>query len=222
MVFTVLAVRRNSPSRGRPPTSSRAMVCERSPLATAPMTRAISLVGCTRSLMSMFTEAISAAHDPLLSPMTARSVMRPSLPTARLSRSSSLAKRSFSSTTSLKVSAILPSSPSRSMGSRTLKSPFFRATSATRSCPRSSCGTAGDAWLTAALPFFADPSAAGFFSPLRVAFFPASPRGFAPTRAPLTVLAGFMAGLHRPAYGLTGDPTVSGHAMVPRQGASRL
>ena len=44
IVLTVLAVRRNSPSSGRPPTS-RAMVWERSPLATAPITRAVSLVG---------------------------------------------------------------------------------------------------------------------------------------------------------------------------------
>ena len=39
IVLTVLAVRRNSPASGRP-SISRAIVCERSPLATAPMTRA--------------------------------------------------------------------------------------------------------------------------------------------------------------------------------------
>ena len=49
IVLTVRAVRRNSPCSGRPSTS-RAIVWERSPLATAPMTRAVSLVGCTRSL----------------------------------------------------------------------------------------------------------------------------------------------------------------------------
>ncbi len=44
MVLTMRAVRRNSPASGRP-SSSRAMVWERSPLATAPITRAVSVVG---------------------------------------------------------------------------------------------------------------------------------------------------------------------------------
>ena len=42
--FTVLARRRNSPRSGRPSTSSD-ISCERSPRATAPMTRAASFVG---------------------------------------------------------------------------------------------------------------------------------------------------------------------------------
>ena len=42
--FTVLAVRMNSPSSGRSSISSD-MVCERSPFATAPITRAASDVG---------------------------------------------------------------------------------------------------------------------------------------------------------------------------------
>ena len=44
ILLTVLAVRRNSPCSGRPSTSS-AIVCDRSPCATAPITRAVSLVG---------------------------------------------------------------------------------------------------------------------------------------------------------------------------------
>jgi hypothetical protein len=44
IVLTVFAVRKNSPSSFRPLTST-AIVCERSPFATAPMTRAVSLVG---------------------------------------------------------------------------------------------------------------------------------------------------------------------------------
>ncbi len=44
IVLTVFAVLRNSPSRGRP-SRSVAIVCERSPFATAPMTRAVSEVG---------------------------------------------------------------------------------------------------------------------------------------------------------------------------------
>jgi hypothetical protein len=44
MVLTILPMRRNSPRRGRPSVSS-SMVWLRSPLATAPMTRATSTVG---------------------------------------------------------------------------------------------------------------------------------------------------------------------------------
>ena len=44
MLLTILAVRRNSPCSGRPSISS-AIVCDRSPLATAPITRAISWSG---------------------------------------------------------------------------------------------------------------------------------------------------------------------------------
>ena len=60
-------MRRNSPSSGRSSISS-AIVCDRSPLATAPITRAVSLVGCTRSLISALTESIASAQEPLTSP----------------------------------------------------------------------------------------------------------------------------------------------------------
>ena len=83
--FTVRPMRRNSPMSGRPSMSS-AIVCERSPLATAPITRATSLVGCTRSPMRALTELTEAAHDPPAPPSWARWVIRPSLPTARLTR----------------------------------------------------------------------------------------------------------------------------------------
>ena len=88
MVLTVRAVRRNSPSSGRPSTS-KAMVCDKSPFATAPITRAVSRVGSTRSPTSAFTEETDAAHDPVTSPIDARCVILPSLPTTRLMRSSS-------------------------------------------------------------------------------------------------------------------------------------
>ncbi len=51
ILLIVCAVRRNSPSSGRLSTSS-AMLLLRSPWATAPITRATSLVGCTRSSIS--------------------------------------------------------------------------------------------------------------------------------------------------------------------------
>ena len=131
IVFTVRAVRRNSPLRGRPSLSS-SIFWERSPLATAPMTRAVSLVGWTRSAMRAFTDSSDAAHAPRTSPSDARWAMRPSFPTTRLSRSSSAAMRSFSSTTSLNVSAIFPSTPVSSDGSRTEKSPRLKRVSAAR------------------------------------------------------------------------------------------
>ena len=54
IVLTVRPIRRNSPRSGRPSISS-AMCWERSPSATATMTRAISVVGRPRSSMSELT-----------------------------------------------------------------------------------------------------------------------------------------------------------------------
>ncbi len=129
ILLMVLAVLRNSPCNGRSSMSS-AIVCDRSPCATAPITRDVSLVGCTRSPIKVLTESSDCSHDPLTAPSVARSLIRPSLPTTRLIRSSSLAMRSLSSITSLKVSATLPARPVHSSGSRTEKSPFLRAVSA--------------------------------------------------------------------------------------------
>ena len=137
IVLTVLAVRRNSPSSGRPSMSS-AIVCERSPFATAPITRAVSLVGCTRSLTSALTEFTVSAHEPVTLPIAARCEIFPSLPTTRLMRSSSLAIRSFSSTTALNASAIFPSIPAMCSGRRTENTPRRKAVSAARRSLRSS------------------------------------------------------------------------------------
>ena len=71
MVLTMRAVRRNSPASGRP-SISRAMLWERSPLATAPMTRAVSVVGCARSVTSAFTHWTEEAQEPRTSPREAR------------------------------------------------------------------------------------------------------------------------------------------------------
>src|SRR6266478_1215661 len=124
--FTVLALRRNSPWRGRSSKSS-AIACERSPRATAPITRAISLVGWTRSPISAFTEPSEAPHAPLKPPSSARWVILPSLPTTRERRSSSRAIFSFSSMTSFSASEMRPAIPVHSTGSRTEKLPFLRA-----------------------------------------------------------------------------------------------
>src|SRR5438270_76224 len=61
MVLTVVPICRNSPCSGRPSTS-RAMRWARSPLATAPMTRATSTVGRARSLMREFTNSARLAQ----------------------------------------------------------------------------------------------------------------------------------------------------------------
>ena len=85
MVLTTRAVCRNSPLSERPSTSS-AMVCERSPFATAPMTRATSVEGCTRSPIRLLTESRHSAQPPEAEPRLARWLILPSLPTARLMR----------------------------------------------------------------------------------------------------------------------------------------
>jgi hypothetical protein len=91
-VFTVLAVRRNSPCNGRP-SISIAIVFDRSPFATAPITRAISLVGCTRSAIKPFTDPMASPQQSETSPSEARCEIRPSLPTTCPIRSSSRASR---------------------------------------------------------------------------------------------------------------------------------
>ncbi len=123
MVFTVRAVCRNCPSMGRPSTSS-AMVWERSPLATAVMTRDISEVGRTRSSTRVLTSSTSSAQEPTAVPSGRRWVTLPSLPTTRPTRATSRAMRSLVSRTSLKASAILPGRPVQSSGRRTEKSPL--------------------------------------------------------------------------------------------------
>ena len=64
---------------------------ERSPCATAPMTRAISVEGCTRSEIRLLTDSMLADHAPEPELSDARCPMRPSLPTAVLTRASSVA-----------------------------------------------------------------------------------------------------------------------------------
>ena len=129
IVLTVRAVFRNSPCSARP-SISMAMACERSPWATAVMTRELSLKGAARSPIRALTAPTESAHEPLTSPMLARWLSLPSLPTALLIRSSSCARRWLRSTTPLKASAILPPSPTQSSGRRTVKSPRPRADSA--------------------------------------------------------------------------------------------
>ena len=133
IVLTILAVCRNSPLSGRP-SISRAVVWDRSPLATARITRAVSAVGCTKSVISVFTELTLSIHDPSAAPIDARWVIFPSLPTTVLIRSSSFVILLLSSMMSLSMSAIFPAIPVYSTGIRTEKSPFLTAISTLNNC----------------------------------------------------------------------------------------
>ena len=129
MVLAVLAADRNWPRRGRPSTS-RAIFCDRSPFATEPITRAISVVGRTRSSIRALTELMMVPQPPATQGEAARWVRRPSWPTTRLTLTISWAILSLFSMMSLRVSAILPFIPVKSEGRRTEKSPLRRATRA--------------------------------------------------------------------------------------------
>ena len=65
MVFTVRPIRRNSPRSGRPSISS-AMCWDRSPSATASITRAISAVGASRSSITVFTARAPGRPGPVV------------------------------------------------------------------------------------------------------------------------------------------------------------
>src|SRR5215475_3193066 len=122
MRFTMLAERRNSPSSGRPSTSSRT-VCVRFPCATAAIARVTSAVGRSRSSTRVFTETSISPQAPCDSWKRVRSRVLPSLPTAFPTLFNSCAICSLADTISLKVSATFPSSPVHDPGKRTEKSP---------------------------------------------------------------------------------------------------
>src|SRR5579872_1579411 len=151
----VRAVLRNSPL-SETPSTSRAIVCDRSPCATAPMTRAVSLVGWTRSSISELTERADSSQKPLISDSGMRSESFPSLPATRRRRASSPAIRSLSSTTSLKASATLPSTPVHSIGSRTPDLPRLSDVSAESSVTMAAWDGSGAA--TTAVVFCSLPS----------------------------------------------------------------
>ncbi len=94
MLLTSFADRRNSPSSGRPSTSS-AMDWPRSPLATAPIARVTSVVGHTRSSISVLIASTSSAQPPSTPATLIRCLSLPSLPTAWVTRAVSRARRSL-------------------------------------------------------------------------------------------------------------------------------
>ena len=63
IVLTVRPIRRNSPRSGRPAISS-AMCWDRSPWATASITRAVSAADCPRSSIRALTACTPSAHAP--------------------------------------------------------------------------------------------------------------------------------------------------------------
>src|SRR5258708_5403234 len=125
IVFTVFAVSRNWPWR-RLPSISIGIVCDRSPRATAPMTRAISLFGRSRSSMRSLTDSSVVAQAPPASPSAARLIW-PSLPTRLPSLCSTRSNCWLDSMTSLSAEATLPADPVQLAGRRAVKSPRLTA-----------------------------------------------------------------------------------------------
>ncbi len=166
IVFTVRPIRLNSPRSGRPSISS-AMCWERSPSATAAITRAISAVGRARSSISELIAAAPVAHAPSEASSSRRSRVRPSRPTTRLIRSRSRLRRSCRPTSSLKPSTTWPARPLR-RASRTSKRPRWTAPMAsTSSASKPSTSSPRSGWgagIALALDRFAaviSPSSSG-------------------------------------------------------------
>ena len=124
-VLTVLAVSRNWPWSRRP-SISRGMGCERSPLATARMTRPISALGRARSSIRPLTASRVSFQAPPASPSGVRLVCG-SLPARLLRRFSSRSSRWLDSMISLSAAATRPADPVQFPGMRTEKSPRLTA-----------------------------------------------------------------------------------------------
>ena len=95
----------------------------RSPSATAPMTRCISLLGRTRSSIRLLTDSMQRPHTWSVPLKETRWESLPSLPTTRLTRSSSSPSAWFAPMMSLSRSATLPPMPVQCTGMRAVKSP---------------------------------------------------------------------------------------------------
>ena len=126
IVLTVVPMRRNSPCTGLPSISST-IFWPRSPSATAVSTRATSVVGEARSVMSVLTDSTVERQPPVTGPTEARSFIWPWRPMVVLTRSISSDNRSLSFAIPLNASAISESSGSSDMASRTSNSPSLRS-----------------------------------------------------------------------------------------------
>src|SRR5450432_419044 len=94
------------------------------------MARVTSVVGQTRSSMSVLRACVSSAHPPTAPGTFMRCLSLPSLPTTRQTRPISVDRRALTAITSLNTSAILPSIPGRSDGRWEVKSPSLKRRSA--------------------------------------------------------------------------------------------
>ena len=95
----------------------------RSPSATAPITRCISLLGRTRSSIRLLTDSMQPPHTWSVPLKETRWESLPSLPTTRLTRSSSSPSAWFAPMISFSRSATLPAMPVQWTGMRAVKSP---------------------------------------------------------------------------------------------------
>ena len=151
MEFTTAPMRVNSPFMGRPSITS-GIFWVRSPSATAEMTRATSFMGRTRSSTRLLTASTRVTHMPVTGPMSSRSVVRPSRPTARDTRTSSLLYRVVSSMNSLKALATSLACPERRVDRRTAAWPADAARRASSSSARRRSAGGPAAAPLAALP----------------------------------------------------------------------
>ena len=115
-------MRRNSPLTGRPWISS-IIFFERSPSATAVITRPTSVVGWARLSISVLIESTAMVHMPEEPESAVRSVSLPSSLMILLTRTISLAMPSLRQQTSLNTWAISPRMPFWLLGNRMEKSP---------------------------------------------------------------------------------------------------
>ena len=136
IAFTVVPMRWNSPLTGCP-SIFRAIFCERSPWATASITRATSVVGRTRSSIRVLSDVTVSSQAPPAPGVEARSVMRPSRPITRPTRPISFESASRRSASSLKARLSSADMPFPRTGRRRWKSPSRAAFSAARSCSSS-------------------------------------------------------------------------------------
>ncbi|CAA9476596.1 MAG: hypothetical protein AVDCRST_MAG13-871 [uncultured Solirubrobacteraceae bacterium] len=131
IALTIEPMRANSPRNGWPSMVS-AIFWERSPSATAAMTRATSVVGRTRSSTSPLTAPRAWAQPPSTPSSGARSVMRPSRPMTWAIRVSSAVSAALRATSALNAVPASPAGPPARESSRTAKSPAAAARRASR------------------------------------------------------------------------------------------
>ena len=117
----------------------------RSPSATAPITRCISLLGRTRSSIRLLTDSMQLPQTWSVPLKETRWESLPSLPTTRLTRSSSVPSAWFAPMISLSQSATLPSTPVQWTGMRAVKSPALTSlrTLSSTSVSRTAAAAAG-------------------------------------------------------------------------------